>query len=283
MLDIRNILLATDFEKGSEAAGSAAIELAWVAASKVALCHVLEFQFVHPDVQQRMQKRLGFLLDEMRTKFEKERVEVIRTSLPVGHPVFEVIREAQEVNAGLIVVGAGPSEASRFRVGPVAESIMLQSPISVLAVRPGDPPPAFRKVLCAVDLSTASRESLQSAILLAKHFAAQLIVLMVQSPSAWSSTLYEAAVPVDMENEYRATMTKALDDFLKDIDFKEVKWSKQIREGIPATEIVNACREQDIDVLVMGAIGGTGISRLLLGSVSRRVLRNLPCSILIAR
>ena len=56
-----------------------------------------------------------------------------------------------------------------------------------------------------------------------------------------------------------------------------------VREGEPADEIVRAAEEAGADLIVVGTRGMTGLRRLLLGSVARRVLYRAKCSVLIAR
>jgi nucleotide-binding universal stress UspA family protein len=66
---------------------------------------------------------------------------------------------------------------------------------------------------------------------------------------------------------------------------REAGWAgaTQIRNGDPAEEIIQAAEEQDVDLVVLGSHGTTGIGRFLLGSVSDRVLSHAPCSVLIVR
>ena len=54
-------------------------------------------------------------------------------------------------------------------------------------------------------------------------------------------------------------------------------------EGNPAEEILIAAEERDIDIIVMGTLGRTGIQRLLLGSVAEKVIRHAPCPVFVVR
>jgi nucleotide-binding universal stress UspA family protein len=51
-------------------------------------------------------------------------------------------------------------------------------------------------------------------------------------------------------------------------------------EGDPATEIIQYSRDAGIDLIVMGTHGRTGADRLLMGSVTEKVMRDAPCSVL---
>jgi len=54
-------------------------------------------------------------------------------------------------------------------------------------------------------------------------------------------------------------------------------------EGDPAEEIIHYAVAADIDLIVMGTHGRTGLDRLLMGSVAEKVLRGAPCSVLVAK
>ena len=56
-----------------------------------------------------------------------------------------------------------------------------------------------------------------------------------------------------------------------------------ILEGNPADEIVKFAEENDIDLIVMGTLGKTGIQRFLLGSVTENVIRHSKKPVLVIR
>ena len=70
-----------------------------------------------------------------------------------------------------------------------------------------------------------------------------------------------------------------LADFLRRFDFHSVTCQKLVRFGDPAEQIVAVAADQGTDLIVMGSVGSTGLSRILLGSVASNVIRQLPCSI----
>jgi nucleotide-binding universal stress UspA family protein len=57
----------------------------------------------------------------------------------------------------------------------------------------------------------------------------------------------------------------------------------EVREGDPAHEIVLSARHHGAGLVVVGTRGQTGLRRLILGSVARKVLLHAPCSVLIVR
>jgi nucleotide-binding universal stress UspA family protein len=53
--------------------------------------------------------------------------------------------------------------------------------------------------------------------------------------------------------------------------------------GYPATTIVELAKEKEIDLIVMGSHGLTGVAHVLFGSTADRVVRKAPCSVLAVR
>lgn len=58
---------------------------------------------------------------------------------------------------------------------------------------------------------------------------------------------------------------------------------KEVREGTPFYEIVSFATETDVNLIVMGTHGHTGLAHVLLGSVTEKVVRKAPCPVLTVR
>lgn len=56
-----------------------------------------------------------------------------------------------------------------------------------------------------------------------------------------------------------------------------------ILEGHPADEILQVAEDRGVDIIVMGTVGRSGITRLLMGSVAEKVTRHAPCPVLVVR
>lgn len=67
------------------------------------------------------------------------------------------------------------------------------------------------------------------------------------------------------------------------VEEHDVALTTAIEMGTPARTIVQYAREQEIDHVVMGSHGRSGVSRVLVGSVAESVVRNSPVSVTIAR
>lgn len=133
-------------------------------------------------------------------------------------------------------------------------------------------------ILCATDLSLASRNALALAAGLARDYKAGLeIVHVVQLPAA----VYGEVFTELAEEGYTERAWADLRAFVPtDLG---VPVQLRVEEGDAATEIVRVAEEIKSDLIVLGTHGRTGLSRLLLGSVAEQVLRRAPCPVLTVR
>jgi universal stress protein E len=78
--------------------------------------------------------------------------------------------------------------------------------------------------------------------------------------------------------EKKAESEKMFDSFLSKFNLIDLEWEKVIRKGEPAKEILSAISDFNIDLLVMGTTGKYGLGKMVLGSVTEKVIREVPCS-----
>ena len=76
------------------------------------------------------------------------------------------------------------------------------------------------------------------------------------------------------------TVQKQFDDQPRDEWWERLKIYRAVRYGKPVSEIGRYVHVNQIDLLVMGTQGRTGLKRLLMGSVAERVVRACPCPVL---
>ncbi|GDY08934.1 universal stress protein [Planctomycetia bacterium] len=132
-----------------------------------------------------------------------------------------------------------------------------------------------KTVLVPVDLSTASVDALQTAIQLVAQ-PKDVHVLYVTSPEGLLSV--EDVATHDAQTRAAA---QHLSSFLAEHHASEVV--QLIREGDPGLMIADYAAECRADLIVMPSHGYHGVARVLLGSVTERVLRHAKCPILVLR
>lgn len=280
----KSILLATDFGRASELATEAVIHLGRTFDARVGLLHVLEPMLTSTVDSQYYTDLAQDRLREVSEEVGRHKVAVADVSVVKGSRAGEIFNKARELDANLVVVGAGKtSPLGRFSPGPVAETVLELASQPVLAVHPATPAPKFQKILCPVDHSPASGRGLHSAVYLSRACGSHLIVLSVVPEITWLSAAVKTGQMAGAADAHRRMWLEEYDLFLRSVDFAGVRWQKEVREGVPDREILGAAQEHQADLILMGSIGRTGLVRILMGSVTRHVLQDLPCALLIVK
>lgn len=276
---LRKILLATDLTPAAEDAAREAAVVAKAFESEIIPLNVLpaipESMFDLSEVKKQAATRL----EGLRGELTAQQAAVAEPIIVSGDAADEIVRQADALDVNMIMLASGekPTDAV-FRLGITAERVSRQSTKPVWIVRP-DSDPQLRRVLCPVDFSAPSRRALWTAVHLARAFKAELTVLYVAQPL---SSFLGGLVPVSAEQQqaHLVAQQAEFEAFLKKQDFHDVRFSTQVRQGEPAAEILAAVRDVNADLLVMGSVGKNGLVRLFWGSVTEKVAREMPCSII---
>ena len=83
--------------------------------------------------------------------------------------------------------------------------------------------------------------------------------------------------------ELQESAEKALDQLLDQDWAQGKKIVKSTRQGPPFLEIIRYAKENEIDLIVLGTHGRTGLAHVLLGSVAEKVVRKASCPVLTVR
>lgn len=171
----------------------------------------------------------------------------------------------------LVVLGnRGLGNFDRFFLGSVSAQVMLHAPCSVLVVK--QPPRPVRRILLAMDGSRASDRAMQFLLRQwrpAKKRGIEVTVLYVLPSFAYSEV---AVAGIKLVHRYADRLAAA------GYGVKEA-----YRPGDPAGEIIAAAKSRRADLVVAGAKGLSAVGRFLLGSVSTKLVRHCPCSIMVVR
>ena len=139
-------------------------------------------------------------------------------------------------------------------------------------------------ILVPTDFSELAAEALRRAVVIARAFPARIHLLhaFVPPAPAWGLEGDALLPPVDWTEELRQAAHKRLEAQKSSVEGVEI--TTELREAADAAEaITEAARELAADLIVIGRHGKKGaLARLLLGSTTERVVREAPCSVLIA-
>jgi nucleotide-binding universal stress UspA family protein len=137
------IVLATDGSRGAELAARTAADLANKTDSELHVLHVLALPLdthdpssFEPEVWARLENRARTTLEDVVGKIEASGGEVEGSHLTAGRPEAEIVTLAEEIGAGLIVMGSrGVGGIRRALMGSVSDSVLRHAHCPVLVVR----------------------------------------------------------------------------------------------------------------------------------------------------
>lgn len=292
---VRRILLPTDFSERSLEPLGLASELARAAGAEL---HLLWVDVLGGSGSGKASEGDGFPSDEdvraawwwagpeaLHAKAKGHPIEVVRASERAVEAAPAICSYAFDNDVDLIVMAtAAKTGLTRLFLGSVTEQVVRSAPCSVLVVgpecdehRPSDPP----TVLSAVDFSQTSVEAAKLSHDLCGELGARHVVIHVVS---------DPPVPTFYGLEHTMTpavwtaITERSEKELAELVRSELGGSEsEVRSGGAVSEIVRACDEHGADLLVVGSHGLTGLSRLLLGSVTEKLVRVAPIPVLVVR
>jgi nucleotide-binding universal stress UspA family protein len=138
----------------------------------------------------------------------------------------------------------------------------------------------LKNIICATDFSDPANYAIHYGVSLAKEFNAKLYLCHVIDLS--SATLYGDATfafetqLIHMEEYARDRLRRLMDDY-------DIEWEPLIATGNAADEIARLAIENGSDMAITATRGHSGLRRLILGSVTERLMRTLHCPLLAVR
>ena len=184
-----------------------------------------------------------------------------------GTPGESIVAAAKKHDADLIVVGnRGMGQATRFRLGSVPDWVAHDAPCDLLIVDttgrggPREPAPPYARILAGTDGSGTATEAVRKAYTLAAVYGGAVTLVHVGDPVVGAIKLEEVARsrPEDVEVERRTV------------------------EGDPAEKICELAEAEDVQLVVVGNKGMSGVRRFL-GSVPNKVAHEVPSDVLIVK
>jgi nucleotide-binding universal stress UspA family protein len=147
----------------------------------------------------------------------------------------------------------------------------------------------IRKILTTTDLSAFSAKGVRYAFQLAKAVGAEVIVAHALKTEEFLSHVrrLEMAKPGPQENtllerlvdQHQHAITQFSQEQLADLKL-DLKIRPIVEMGEPHTLIVNWAKNEGVDLIVMSTHGRSGLPRVMLGSVTERVIRSASCPVL---
>lgn len=295
MTRLRTLLVATDF---SVQAGQAALRaglLAKAGGASLELLHVIEtrgFQSLRElfgeeagePVPERLERAFRSDLEEL-ARIVGEPVGLSPgLHLRQGNVVNEICSIADALDASLLVLGAhGSGFIRQILLGTTAERLLRRAVRPMLVVRNEAARP-YRQVLVGVDFSAGTASAIRHARALAPD--AQL-TLFHAFELPFESKLRLAGIDESVLEQRRALArqqaAQGLNRLAAENGLDEHAHFNLVAHGGPATRLLEAAQQGAADLLVVCKHGQNMSTELLLGSVTRQVLTEASCDVLVVR
>lgn len=294
MIEIKRVLWATDGSKVSKEALKYAILFAENFGSDIIGIHVIpkpekllfktEFHDWTVKVEESLKSELSSLAKSLKGKGIRFEGMVSK-----GIPGVEILECARSENADLIVLGkSGLGLLDRLLVGSTTLRVLRESQVPVLAVKgtEGEGDTKIGKILVPVEISDMVNSALIFAIELARIFKSKITVLYVFRLDVYtyevpaSTLILDDLIKFSSEElarrveEVTKTASESKDDTMLEID------TRVIQAINPAIAISDYASSNEIDLIVINTHGRKGISRLILGSVTEKVIQESSCAVL---
>jgi nucleotide-binding universal stress UspA family protein len=240
--------------------------------------------------------RMRDVLSQMENTFVKPGLAV-HSLVTDGVPGAEILRVLAEYHIDLVLLGTRrPSKITSFLLGSVSEWVLNEAPCSVLIVRGKTRARKITKglnILFATDGSPDAKEAIEfverlglppSTVLTLLHVVRKKIhqtTQLLTTDRVRPDTFIKLAEDL-LEARGREGAT-LLETTRKVLNRPEIKIVENLAFGHEADEILKAAKRTRADLVVMGSRGLTGLRRFLLGSVSNKVTRHAPCSVVVVR
>ena len=139
---------------------------------------------------------------------------------------------------------------------------------------------SFKNILVPTDGSEYTKEAVRRAVELAKLSGGKVTALYVLDQTMLTNMPMDTAV-VNVYNMLEKEGKEAVDQ-VREMGAQEgVEVEVSVKEGAPFMTIIE--ESPKYDVIVMGSLGRTGMSKLLMGSVAERVVRGAMCPVMVVK
>lgn len=278
---LHKILLATDFSKSSEHALDRSIYLAKLFNSEIYVLHVIPSMELSKLNKEMIENGVQRELQKIYNKISEEGIKVHDMVLQVGIPFTRIIQEADKHDVNVILMGGGKNvsqDGNTYTPGVSAQKVLHKATKPVWVLHPNTNM-EIKRILCPIDFSKPAERALKNAIHLSRKMNAELTILHVVPVMM---DIYQKIIgdKDQGQSERVRRHEEQFDKFLKQFDFYHVKYQKIIETGKVHQVILEKARNTNTQLIVMGTSGDSNNFKVLMGTNTEYVIRQLPSSII---
>jgi nucleotide-binding universal stress UspA family protein len=142
----------------------------------------------------------------------------------------------------------------------------------------------IKTIVFPTDFSNGARAAMDHAVSLARDYKARLVLLYVVQDISIAEWYIPSSLSVtDLLEDMQKSASQEMDKWAAEVSANVKDLEKMVVRGVPFVEIIRTAREKQVDLIVIGTHGRTGIDHLLFGSTAEKVVRKAPCPVLTVR
>ncbi|WP_434531797.1 universal stress protein [Haloarcula sp. NS06] len=207
----------------------------------------------------------------------------IQTTIRTGNPAAEICAYRDDNEIDLIAMGThGRTGVGRYLAGSVTESVVRQADVPVFTVRATEQSretDSYDDILVPTDGSTSATAAVEPACEIAAKFDSRVHALNIVNLGD-IATGAEYTLPKDLIDTLESQGEKVTERIAARAREAGVETVTQVINGFPAADILDYAEENDIDLIVMGTAGRTGLNRFIMGSTTERLIRHADMPVL---
>lgn len=285
-------LVATDFSPGARLAADRAAFLAGRLGRALVLVHVVSHDALvtlrawmtgEPTLADRLRADLQAQLSEECHRLARSFGVDASPVLLEGHPVAAIDAQAAQTGASCLVVGAlGSSRVQHLLLGTTAERLLRKTSHPLLTVRqPAHG--AYERVLLPLDFSAWTMEALTLARQVAPDatfYLAHVFAVPFEEKLRFAG-VDDATIDLYRQNT-RDSARAQLQALAEMAGLPPDRYVLRLVEGEAASGLVQEAEDHGCDLVVIGKHGRNAAEELLLGSVTRHLLDEVRCDVLVS-
>jgi nucleotide-binding universal stress UspA family protein len=136
------------------------------------------------------------------------------------------------------------------------------------------------RILVPLDFSEQAAAVLEWAAHLAEQHGSRVLLLHAYHLPVEFQQLEGAYLPPDFWSNVKSEAEQSLQRYAGELQARGLRVEAIVREGYPASVIVDEAQSQRVDLIVIGTHGHSGLKHMLLGSIAERVVQKAPCPVL---
>ena len=300
MKKINQILVALDLGQDTENLVRKTSWLAKKCAAEVIPVHAVEIGNLYSNSpvvdMEQIYKQINSQFKEVKRSLVNSGVLVREILIKNGDPKKEILEIGENLNVDLLILGVHQKNMLERLMGSTAEHIIRNAAKPVLCVHPHDSLGTIEKVVCALDGSKSSTNTLNEAINFCHLVKAKLQILHVVPYAKYYPNLGELRSPIsewghdlipDVVAEHRFIDSKIEEQekhdfkkFLQNFDMSGLNHSHCVSRGEASEQITEFVMKEGCDLLLMGAADGKEKTTFFTRGTIEKVLRKVPCSVL---